>query len=436
MKGEWAAAPTARALHTMNRKTLWITALLLLTVILAACSGGEEKQGVGLQAAGGRTDPTATPVPAMNPDADANAGAPAGDAPTGRLLLLRGGTFELYDLATGESTVLDSPHAYSPAFFNADGSYASFSVFPNFGVLDLPNETITVVENRASNPNGFGVSPDGNWLLTLTGQLTLRLQVLAVDGSATHNVAASGQVFIGSVWTLDSKLIWWLAAEEPEYQIFDPLTGESTPLGDADPEVVPPAVMSPDGTRGVDVPIAFRPNDIDANPDACFDSYIALHEPPFTFANSNQAGETVWTQPGLVASSPQWLDDNRLLFVKWGIGDCGEVQGEAERMIMIYDISTPAAQPEAVAGPIGNADDANDRPQRFGKAMGHLYSPSPDGRYIAWISGGVDAQVSEVNITDLVTGETQVILRTTRAEAGDAGEYIEDFMFRQVVWLE
>jgi len=295
---------------------------------------------------------------------------------------------------------------------------------------------VTTVDNNASNPNGFGLSPDGKWLVAFTGQFTARMQVLAVDGSAVYNVASTGQTFFNAVWTADSKLIWWAAEDEPDIQVFDPLTGESTPLGDADPTIPAPAIMSPDGSKGALVPVAFRPDDLNANPGACFDSYIALVEPPFTLASLNDIGETVWTQPGLVASSPQWLDNDRLLFVQIGTGDCGDVQGEPDRMVMLYDTSTPGAQPEPVAGPLGNADDMNDRPQRFGKAFGHLYSPSPDGRYIAWITGGVDAHVSEVNVTDLVTGDTQVILRTTYEEAGDAGDYIENFMFRQVVWLE
>lgn len=416
------------------KRYLILTGVLILTVILAACGSGEEKQGVDLSAAGGRPDPTATPVPPQANPGDDSADRSA-ESLTGRLLLLRGSTFEIYDLATGESTIFDTTHAFSPAFFNAAGTHAAFSQFPNYGVLNLAEGTVTTINNNASNPNGFGLSPDGKWLVAFTGQFTVRMQVLAVDGSASYNVASTGQTFINSLWTADSKLIWWLAAEEPDFQVFDPLTGDSTSLGDADPVIPGFAALSPDGTKAVQVPIAFRPDDLAANPDACFDSFIALLEPPFTFASRNAQGDNVWTQPGLVASSPQWLDDDRLLFVKIGTGDCGDVVGDPDRMVMIYDTSTPGAQPEPVAGPLGNADDWNDRPQRFGKVYGHLYSPSPDGKYIAWITGGVDAHVSEVNITNLATGETQVIARTTYEEAGDAGDYIENFIFRQVVWL-
>lgn len=421
----------------------WTVALLVLMVVLAACGGGEEEEGVQLQAAGGAIPPTDTPTPEPARDGAADdageADAILPDDLGGRLLVLRGGTFELHDLASGEVLVLeDVPRAFSPAVFNPDRTHAVYSVFPNFGVLDLQETTGFTVQNNASNPNGFSIAPDGQWLAAFTGQFTNRLQVLAVDGSVTHNVAASSEAAFGALWTPDSQLIWWEnAAAEPLYQLFDPAVGESVPVEDPTLAVEPAAPLAPDGSQMVTVPVAFRPDDVNANPDACFDSYVELLDAPMTLERT-QAGEgdMVWTERGLVASSPQWLDADRLLFVKLGNGECGDVQGDPARMVMLLDISDPAPEPEPVAGPLGNADDPNDPMQRFAKAYGHLYAPSPDGRYIAWIDGGLSARESTVKLTDITTGTTYTLLRATSDDAGDAARFIEDHVFRQVVWLE
>ena len=137
-----------------------------------------------------------------------------------------------------------------------------------------------------------------------------------------------------------------------------------------------------------------------------------------------------------MASSPQWLSNDRLLFVRLGTGSCGNVQGEVAREVMLLDLTATTPVPRQVVGPLGNADDPNDRTQVFGRQYAHLFSPSPDGQYIAWISGGLEARETAIHITHVETGETHVVLRTTDQNAQDLGDYIEHYMLRQVVWLK
>lgn len=420
----------------MSKRIVWV--VIVGVLLLAACGGGESEEGIELEVAGGAVQPTDTPTPEPVETVDAAQTGSADIGPlAGTLLLLRGGTFELYDLESGESTVIEGPHSYSPAFLNHAETHGAFSTFPDFGILDIPAQAVTIVENRASNPNGFALSPDGAWLVTFTGQFTNRLQVLAVDGAEAYNVATSSETTFGTVWTADSKLVWWENnAPEPVFQVFDPLSGESAPMGADDPEIVPPVQVAPDGSQAAAVPVAFRPQNPAANPNACFDSYVEFFDAPFTLASMSEEGAVAWTERGLVASSAQWLDSERLLFVRLGTGECGEVRGEPDRMILMMDATAAAPDPVPVAGPLGNADDPNDRTQRFGKQVAHLYSPSPDGRYIAWIGGGMNAQESVLYVTDVQTGATAPLLRMTREEAGDAATYIEQGMFRQVAWLE
>jgi len=427
----------------MVKRVVMVGGWLLVVVLLAACGGSEQKEGIELESVGGSSSsasvvPTETPIPAMETVPAAAVDAGAADAIpdlTGRLLIMRGGTFELYDLASGETTIIEGERSSSPAFFSGNDRFAAYSAFPDFGVLDVESARTLIVENTASNPTGFSLSPDGQWMVILTGQITNRVQIAAVDNSVVHNVATSSTATFSTLWTRDSRLLWWRNDSDPAFQIFDPVSGENAPLDGSDPEIVAPVAVSPDGTRAVAVPVAFAPNDPDAAADACFDSYVEMYAAPFTLSHMLDGGTLIWTENGLVASSPQWLDSERLLFVKLGTGSCGDVQGVPERMIMLLDTSANSPQPEAVAGPLGNADDANDRIQAS-KNFGHLYTASPDGRYVAWIGGGRAAQESVINLTDLDTGETIPLLRSTRADALDAAGYIENGMFRQVLWLE
>lgn len=416
----------------MNRLTLIMTGLLAALVLLAGC-GSEQQAGVELVPARPSTALTATPEPTASlPDDTGDEQATTFNL-AGRVLILHGSTFELLDLATGDSTPIDAPRSSSPAYVSVDGTRAAYIAFPNFGVLNIDGASGALVQNSAANPTGFMLSPDGAWLAVITGQLSRRLQVTAIDGMVTHNVASSSRNF-GAAWTTDARLVWWMHGNSPEYHVFDPVAGESTSLGHDDPEIVPPVAVSPDRTRAAAVPVAFQPDDPTADPDACFDSFVALFDLPFTVSSLSADGEPLWTERGLVASSPQWLDDERLLFVKIGTGTCGEVQGDPARMVMLLDMTTREVR--AVAGPLGNADDLNDRVQRFGKAYGHLYAPSPDGRYVAWIGGGREAQVSTIAITEVETGVTQMLRSFTNADADGAADFIENGLFRQVIWLE
>ncbi len=416
----------------LNRCLLLLTAVIFT---LAAC-GGQEKQGVSLEVAAQR--PTSTPLPTPVPTAALPDSAGGLDALTGQLLLLQGHRYALFDLATGEVTpIAPDTASYSPIQLIPDQTRGAFVAFPDFGVLDLTTRTTTVVQNRASDPQNFGLSPDGRWLVALTGSFSIRLSLLAADGSSVHNVAAGGGAIFNWAWTADSQLVWWRTDQDSAPQVFDPATDSSAPPEDTSAPVLVtlPRVASPDGTRAALVPIALL-NQGQPDPDTCFDSSVELVQAPFTIATLDAPGQTVWSEPGLVASSPHWLDNDRLLFVKVGTGTCGLVQGDAAREVMLLDLSVPNAGPEPLVGPLGNADDTNDRAQLLGRQYGHLYAVSPDSRYVAWIAGSLNDGESILNITAIDSGETRIVLHVTRADAPDTATFIEGMMLRQVVWLE
>ena len=409
--------------------------LIALILMLAAC-GGAEKQGVSLEVAA--QDRTATPLPTPVPTAAVPDSADGLDALTGQLVLLQGHRYARFDLASGTLTpVAQDVAAYSPIQLAPGQTRGAFVAFPNFGVLDLTTNTATVVNNRASDPLSYGLSPDGRWLVALTGSFSARLSLLAVDGSSVHNVAAGSGAIFNWAWTTDSRLVWWRTDRDSTPQVFDPATDTSTAPVDASAPVLVtlPRVVSPDATRAAYVPITPLTQG-QPDPETCFDSYVELMPAPFTVATLGAAGQTVWAEPGLVASSPHWLDNDRLVFVKVGTGTCGVVQGDAVRQVMLLDLTAPGAIPQPLVGPLGNADDTNDRAQLLGRQYGHLYTVSPDSRYVAWISGSLNDGESALNITAIDSGDTRIVLHVTRADAPDTASFIESLMLRQVVWLE
>ncbi len=405
---------------------------------LFACGDGE-RAGVKLQPAG--QYPTVTPTfaatqtPAVQTPMSSLAETPGPRfALNGRLLVLKGGQFLLYDLATDTITPLPTPRAYSPAALSADARLGAFVAFPDFAVFDVTSGETRIVDNPGSMPTGLALSPDGNWLATLTGTITVGLRLISTGDGTLYNVASSSQHPIAWAWTTDNRLAWWWSdAVTPEPQVFDPVTGRSVPLGDVSAEIAAPpdAALSPNGARAVIVPVASGP----AQPETCFDSYVGLLDVPFATAQGmKMSSETVWTELGLVASSPQWLDDDTLLFVKLGVGTCGQVSATGlSRQIMALELA--GGTPRPVAGPLGNADDPNDRVQQFGRQVTHLYSPSPDDAFIAWIGGGVEQGESLLNITELASGRTATLLRFSRADAQDMADFIENYLLRQVAWL-
>lgn len=398
--------------------------IILLVFVLAAC-GGEEQQGVELQPVGAVVQGS----PATASPAD---GQPAAPTLAGRLLYRKGGQFELYDFKTGQTTAFESTRATSPAFMTHDKKMGVFTMQAgDFGVIDLVANSLQFVDNRGDFPNALGISPDGLWLAATTGNITQRLQLLSTSGGVSRGIAASGNATYQWAWTTDSRLVWWEVQDNPVMMVADPATGDSVPLDDPRVELTVPYPLetSPDGALTASVPVT------QAGSEECFDSYIELFRGRPSAHEMNWRGETVWTEPGLVASSPHWLDSDTLLYLQLGTGECGNVAGEPVRQIMLFDLAEQLPRPRPVAGPLGNAGDVSDFLQQ-GKLYTHLYSASPDGQSVAWISGGYDTHETVINVTDIATGSTTPVVRFATADAYDAADFIENFMIRQVVWVE
>jgi hypothetical protein len=424
--------------------------VLSIAMLLTAC-GGEEESGVDLQVA--NQNPTETPIPEPTPTQ-----APEDSAPgyTGRLFLMTGKTFAWLDLETGSLIPFTdlsveaggAPiESFGPAAFNSSLTHGAFVPFPQFGVVDLAAGTVSGVGSLFTFVTSLGISPDGRWLATTIGGTALnRLQLMSTDGTQEYTIRSSGLWFYIFRWTVDSELIWWAVPTEPdpeeeefvpELMLYDPATQESTPIGDTVYDLAPggPLNVSPDGSRMVLMPVAPGAENV-ADPEDCFESYVELLDLPQNTADLDPEGTVIWNEPGMIASSPQWLDDDRILFVRIGPGTCGDVEGEMIREVTLLDLSAEPSTATPILGPLGNENDPlgfNLLDPRF---AAQLYSPSPDARYVAWVEGNHLADVSRVNITALDTGETQTVLEFTPDMFSDAASWIEDGLVRQVIWLE
>ncbi len=280
------------------------------------------------------------------------------------------------------------------------------------------------------------------------------MRLISLDDSAEPvNIATGSNAFYRWAWTPDSRLVWWDVNVPGTITILDPATGDSSPAGNTALELAgyPFAAVSPDGTRMAaispfdmldpgtllfNLPAADGTTAPERPAAVCADSVIELYPLPLPLGGTIPAPQPIWTEPDTTASSPEWLDDDSLLFVQVGSGSCGQIEGDPQREIMLLDVDT-GTDPRPIAGPIGNADDRNDEEQFGGLLFGHLYDASPDEQYIAWIAGNYESGETMVNVTTIETGETQTVIRFTVDETlGGKPDFLENYLIRGVTWLE
>ncbi|MBI5959903.1 MAG: hypothetical protein HY866_14285 [Chloroflexi bacterium] len=415
----------------MKHSRLILCSLIALLFALTAC-GGQTREGVTLQPVKVEQSSSTTIMVTSTPE-------PKFSGLSGRLIYLKGTQFESLDLASGQTFTFESSAALSQLILNSNKTHGVFAGQSRFMVINLLDNTVFETQNLGTNAGNMRVSPDGNWIGVTIGQISARILMISLPALELHTVTGrSGGEYDWS-WTTDSRMVWWDYAAEAEPMVYDPASGESTPVGSEEVSLtVPfPLQLSPDGQHIASVRVAYGPQPgQDVNAESCFDSYVELFDSTYTTNSFNTRGEVMWTEDGLVASSPQWLNKDQLMFVKVGNGFCGTVDGEEVRQLMLLDITASGARPRILVEHLGNGDDVQDRMQRYGKLYGHLYSPSPDGKYFAWINGSMDEGITEINITEINTGETETIMHLEYGDARDAVDFIENYFIRQVIWLE
>ncbi len=120
-------------------------------------------------------------------------------------------------------------------------------------------------------------------------------------------------------------------------------------------------------------------------------------------------------------------EDGSILFLRWYLEDCDIMQRKAALMF------------RSVEGDVQVLSDAVDPGTStnlsfFFGDTGNRMSLSSDERYVVWIGGNLESGQSRLNLTDLQTGETVVLLEEIRSTSNASTFHIEH-AFTAVIWV-
>lgn len=429
----------------------WLPVVVLL-LALAACGSGEEEAPV-LQAV--ERPPTQTPGPPGDTNADAPfagldappVGAmdlPAAEGVSGRIVFARGeklyaGRFD------GAAMKLVADDVTTNYFLPApDGSRVVYSALnlqdvgsAGFSVRSFAPTVVhldTLEKQSFAAPEGYLRTP-----MLLPGWLPDG-RALAWDRARGANLidpAAGTIAYLGGqarlAWLADSSLLLVDDAEpdtrivdEPALYRVDPESGERVALEIAFSYPLRDFLALEDDLAALGYRLADNFHDYhrtDLLPDG---ARVFIEQP----ANAGMRAMPYcqrWrvlmrprdaasgTEPEAIYSDPETtfitdltaLPDGSVLFLRWVLEGC-EFMGEM-RVELIQVV--PGEAPVVLTGAInpglnGNANDVT----RLLYESRRKYDVSPDGRYVIWIGGGLQAGSSSLNVIDLDTGDTAPVL--------------------------
>jgi hypothetical protein len=139
--------------------------------------------------------------------------------------------------------------------------------------------------------------------------------------------------------------------------------------------------------------------------------------------------ETVYT-----ASEIMWitdltvLPDESVLFLEWSSEGCS-----VDGMRLALKRLMPSGDVVQVVEGISRIEDGRNNLNLLIFNQGHRFTVSPDGQYVVWPSGDIDHNPAQLNLTDIDTGETLVLLEAL--SGGGANAFMDNDMFRSVFWV-
>lgn len=420
------------------RRAVRLAGFALLVAALVAACDSDQDTGVTLEVADTTTNgPTSTPAPHETPNP-----AALHDVP-GALVYARGKALYQYPYADAPEPVvlLDNVDVETLAFTpEHDALLYSMTDGTDRGIYLIELDTLAIVQLTdtfyfVASLQTAQWSPDAQWVILSIGALGKRL----VSRDGTLSFQLSGLTTGRSDWLDDgSVLLVDIRPEgDPPAEVyrevsrFIPSTGESVPL-DVDLDALPDDPSAIDdalAALGVDVVPSSPPLDTYIVPpgSARAGSTIACDDWSIgRFADTDDGlRETLYSaHEAYRLSDLSALDDGSLVFLEWRIPGCRMINRPEVALKRLVPGATDA---ETLAGGVFG-----------GVGLGQIGASSymalsPDGRYVAWIGGGLDTGESSLNLVDTHTGATTLLMRETNTSGLDSA-FIDGQMFNAVYW--
>lgn len=445
------------------RQLIRLSALLLIVVLLGAC-GGDDDGGTLRNERSDNNDSSS--VSSGNVET-VQADAVDIDLAGNRLLVTHGRKIEIRDLVN------------PPIVFGADVAPPTVTVFPDqityaagtgryqyFSVDLMTYQPQSLIRVSGQYAFATGFSPDGEWVLIDNPPDGYYLAT--TDGSGDRRKVASwpGGTALwlsdGTVLVVELDVPPGLFSVPPDAQIesvsvYDPSIQESTELGQdvvnlvtqyglanltnpfGNPsnafdlaallnELLPAPLLGTEGVifpdEGIVVPVQITENGFlfgFATPVFCAEWVLNRFFPDGTSAMLYTAPET------LFLNAPVVLPDGSIAFERWYLENCDTASRHAE-LLMIR----PDGDIQVITDEIDPGDSQNY--SFFFGDTGPRTNMSPDGRYIAWIGGGLDAGYSTLNLYD-VAQNVNIELERVLRDASNYATFHLDAAFQAVAWL-
>lgn len=452
--------------------------LLLSVIIITACGGSESRDGPGL--VGQNTNPTPTVVSSVNttvdsesplaalPDAkDQVLRLPDTDALPGRLLYLQGNTDNaslrigpggrlfLAKFDGSESVQLAERISESSVMVSHDRSMVGYAAVDGYRwylyIMNLDDQQPVQIYHLRDR-FGFieGWSPDMKWVLVRSNNTGI---ITSVDG-ATQYTFPSSYVF----WLEDSRA---LVVEVENFFddsqqdlrdlfIFNPVTDERTALNPTITAVSlstfpgstiqtilrehgTSLVANSTGSPGVfgfpflllDSSIQLlldAPDQVNATLNPC-DTWT-INEIPLS--DTGEATTVYTLEDTLNLSDFAPVGDDSLLFTRWYMDNCDtQVESLRSEVIMV----NAEGEAEVIVDDIYPGVSTS-----FMRAStGRRYAISPDGRYLAAITGSFTDMNSAITLIDLSTGDNVDVMTW---QSADANSFLIWEAFTAIFWVQ
>lgn len=422
--------------------------VLLSLMVLAACGSESGGGGVTLQTASDPADSSPTRRPETAP-----AGPDVLDEAGGALVFRRGSSLYLYPHPdTGEPVEINQHVDPNGIYITPDGRSIIFSLLEpdGFGASGVRRVDLQTLDQAMIAPEVTGrwevvaISPDGQWLAIRN--YAFGLAIVHLDGSAVYDEVAPSAAI--PRWLSDGTVLVvhmdYTASGQPHYKSvvrFDPAAGQTADLEidlealDADPTLLDTALA--------DMGLSYAET-TDADPGPIYYAQEAEDDAsPSPICERWQIVSILRDESGaaidqlVVYEAPDTREiadlrvqaDGSVLFTQWAVPDCDPVQTPVARLMRLVpgeDGAETMIEGLYAGAAIGEGYRRGTRTPRA--------ALSPDGRYVAWISGNIDAGESALRLTDLTTGAESLIL-TADANSGDLNTFVETQLFTAVYWV-